>query len=184
MLPIFHFSIERWKYNSDYEVYVSNMGRVKDKKKNDLKPRTNSGGYLSVCIVHNELKKTISIHRLVLTTWKPVPDMDNLTVDHIDHNKRNNKLSNLEWVTREENQQRAREDYVNLIPEKIAEKANIGIVFRNSTQIIVFKDIDEALKVVNAFVKDVEGIDAMRRKIQNSFTTGRKIYGGYWYCNK
>ena len=48
-----------------------------------------------------------SAHRLVLLTWKPIPNAEDLTVDHLDHNKRNNKLSNLEWVTQKENSSRA-----------------------------------------------------------------------------
>lgn len=34
--------------------------------------------------------------------------MEQLTVDHLDHNKRNNSVDNLEWVTRAENMRRAR----------------------------------------------------------------------------
>jgi hypothetical protein len=52
------------------------------------------------------------LHRLVMLTWKPTPEAEGLTVDHLDHNKRNNALSNLEWVTREENVRRAAEDYL------------------------------------------------------------------------
>ena len=47
-----------------------------------------------------------------MMTWKPIAGMDKMTVDHLDHNKRNNKLSNLEWVTEEENQRRAAEDHI------------------------------------------------------------------------
>jgi len=38
--------------------------------------------------------------------------MDNLTVDHLDHNKRNNCVDNLEWVTDSENKRRAKEDHL------------------------------------------------------------------------
>ena len=40
-----------------------------------------------------------------------------MTVDHLDHNKRNNCISNLEWVTREENQERAQADIVYCNPK-------------------------------------------------------------------
>jgi hypothetical protein len=50
-----------------------------------------------------------------MLTWKPTPEAEKLTVDHLDHNKRNNALSNLEWVTKEENERRADADYVGNI---------------------------------------------------------------------
>jgi hypothetical protein len=39
-------------------------------------------------------------------------DAENLTVDHLDHNKRNNSLDNLEWVSEEENLRRAKADLI------------------------------------------------------------------------
>jgi len=44
-----------------------------------------------------------SVHRLILENFNPVEGMENLQVNHIDGNKRNNKLSNLEWTTCQEN---------------------------------------------------------------------------------
>jgi hypothetical protein len=38
--------------------------------------------------------------------------MDNLTVDHLDHNKRNNSIDNLEWVTESDNKRRAVNDHL------------------------------------------------------------------------
>ena len=42
------------------------------------------------------------IHRLVMETWNPCDDPDK-EVDHIDNNKLNNALSNLQWLTHAEN---------------------------------------------------------------------------------
>ena len=52
------------------------------------------------------------MHRLVLLTWRPIPNAEDLTVDHLNHNKRDNSVNNLEWVTEEENLTRAKNDYV------------------------------------------------------------------------
>lgn len=88
-----HFGIERWKYNKEYNVYVSNYGNIKDENKQIIYPK-GLNGYLF--IVHN--KKVIRVHRLVLETFKP-QTQEGLTVDHIDHNIRNNRLSNLRWLS-------------------------------------------------------------------------------------
>ena len=109
ILPKIFLGIERWKWNKEYRVYVSNMGHFKDEHKEDLPFKTTTSGYLNV--------KTRCgyklAHRLVMLTWRPIPGAEDLTVDHLDHNKRNNALTNLEWVTREENLRRADEDHLD-----------------------------------------------------------------------
>ena len=109
ILPKIFLGIERWKWNKEYRVYVSNMGHFNDAYKQDLPFKTTTSGYLNV--------KTRCgyklAHRLVMLTWRPIPGAEDLTVDHLDHNKRNNALTNLEWVTREENLRRAGEDHLD-----------------------------------------------------------------------
>ena len=109
MLPTIKLSIERWKYNPTFELYVSNMGHVKNKSKADVAPKIMTNGYV-VVYVNGSNPRWVLLHRLVMLTWRPTPEAEDLTVDHLDHNKRNNALSNLEWVTMEENLRRANED--------------------------------------------------------------------------
>lgn len=111
IFPTIKLNIERWKYNSTFELYVSNMGHVKNKSKADVAPKIMMNGYV-VVHVGGSNPRWILLHRLVMLTWKPTPEAEDLTVDHLDHNKRNNALSNLEWVTQEENARRAAEDYL------------------------------------------------------------------------
>lgn len=108
ILPSFNFNIERWKWNEEYRVYVSTLGRFKDEHKKLLPIKINSSGY---CLIKTDVGMRL-VHRLVMLTWRPVPDAENLTVDHLDHNKRYNAVFNLEWVTEEENKRRAKEDYI------------------------------------------------------------------------
>lgn len=111
MLPTFKFNIERWKYNPHFELWVSNMGHIRNRDKKDIAPKVKNDGYLAVK-VYGSLNRYMSLHRVVMLTWKPTPEAEKLTVDHLDHNKRNNALSNLEWVTRSENESRARRDFL------------------------------------------------------------------------
>ena len=108
MFPNFKFNIERWRWNDEYRVYVSTAGRCKDEHKRLLPIKINTSGY---CLVKTACGYRL-VHRLVMRTWNPIPDAENLTVDHLDHNKRNNDLRNLEWVTLDENHRRAKEDLI------------------------------------------------------------------------
>lgn len=100
-LPKLHIELERWKYCTALDIYVSNLGRLKDKDGN-IQTVCTSNGYLHW--------KGKAVHRIVMQTWNPVPGYAFLTVDHLDHNTRNNKFSNLEWVTAEENKARDKAD--------------------------------------------------------------------------
>lgn len=64
-----------------------------------------SGGYRQVGLYKNGACKMYCIHKLVATTFIPNPDGCTI-VDHIDGNKQNNRVDNLEWVTQKENVQR------------------------------------------------------------------------------
>lgn len=52
-------------------------------------------------------KRTFRVHRLVMMAFNPVENMNELEVNHLDGNKKNNKLENLEWCTASENQKHA-----------------------------------------------------------------------------
>ena len=109
ILPRFIFRMERWKWNKEYRIYVSNMGHFMDKHKRVIPIRVNQSGYVGIKTPYG----FILAHRLVMRTWRPTVNMEGLTVDHLDHNKRNNSVENLEWVTSEENFRRACEDYID-----------------------------------------------------------------------
>ena len=106
--PRFIFKVEKWKWNKEFRLYVSNTGKFRDEHKQPIPIKLNQNGYI-VIKTRNGYQ---TAHRLVMKTWMPTEDMDNLTVDHLDHNKRNNCVDNLEWVTESENKRRAKEDHL------------------------------------------------------------------------
>lgn len=96
--------MEIWKDIKDYEGYyqVSSYGQVKSLLTNKiLVGDTNSLGYRRVTL-YAPIKKRFFIHRLVALHFCK-GYQENLIVNHKDGNKTNNKVENLEWVTRSEN---------------------------------------------------------------------------------
>lgn len=67
-----------------------------------LKPRINKNGYEYVNLYNKDGRKTKKIHRLVAETFIPNPK-NAPQVNHIDCNKLNNHVENLEWCTQQEN---------------------------------------------------------------------------------
>lgn len=75
-------------------------GRVFDAQKNCLTPEfENNGGYLKINIGNGKQKY---VHRVVAEAFIPNPE-NKPCVNHIDGNKKNNHVDNLEWVTYSEN---------------------------------------------------------------------------------
>ncbi len=88
---------EIWLYNTEHDIYCSNIGRVKTKRGKSYGGRVcgNYRGYQ-----HNGQK--LLIHRIVALTFLPTID-PTLFVDHIDGDPSNNNAINLQWVTPQEN---------------------------------------------------------------------------------
>ena len=124
-----HFSIERWKWNPDFGIYVSTKGRFKNSDKRLIPIQIKEGGYCTVYCGGNVHRQMLA-HRVVMLTWRPTANAENLTVDHLDHNKRNNALDNLEWATEAENLRRAKADLVVSVegdPEMV-KKVDVSVV--------------------------------------------------------
>ena len=127
---------EIWKdikgYKGKYQ--ISNFGRVRALVKWDvnkrkfvkhikiLKPTDNGYGYLIISLKDRGVKKNQYIHRLVaehfIDNKRKCPE-----VNHIDYDKYNNRVSNLEWCTRREN---VRHSIPNMRCRRKKSKTNTG----------------------------------------------------------
>lgn len=106
-LELDNFPKEEWKDVENYEglYQVSNLGKVKSLKDNNGKPREKimkqektKNGYLRIMLCKNGKRERFLVHRLVAQAFLENPS--NLPcVNHIDENKENNQVDNLEWCT-------------------------------------------------------------------------------------
>lgn len=96
---------ELWKSVLHFEgLYeVSSLGNVKSLRQNKImKHNVDKGGYHRVPLYKNGKKLYKAIHRLVAQAF--IPNIDNKPqVNHIDSDRSNNNVNNLEWVTSSEN---------------------------------------------------------------------------------
>lgn len=108
---------EIWKDIAEFEGYyqVSNLGNVRSvdrllncgnhrgiRKGRELKQKEDKHGYMNVCLSKSQKSKTVRTHRLVAMMFIDNPD-NKPYVNHIDGNKTNNCVTNLEWCTSAEN---------------------------------------------------------------------------------
>lgn len=136
-------------YENFYE--ISNLGTVRStsyKGVRILKPSKTKKGYLNVVLCVNQIKTHKLIHRLVAESFLENPN-NYETVNHKDEDKLNNCVSNLEWLSTEDNNRYSNKsmlskDQVLQIPSLIdcgytqLEIANHFKVSRRTIQFILF----------------------------------------------
>lgn len=94
-----------WKPVVGFEGFylVSDTGEVKSVRKNRLlKPSIDRYGYLKLVLTLNGKPHYVTVHRLVAMAFIPNPE-GKKTVNHINEDKLDNRVGNLEWMTSKEN---------------------------------------------------------------------------------
>ena len=153
---------EEWRdisgFNGNYQ--ISNFGRVKSKERvvsnsvrtyvkeeQILRTQTMKSGYKCVVLREAGKKKLLKIHRLVATAF--ISNPDNLPcVNHIDGNKTNNFVGNLEWCTVEYNNKHAIQNGL----KPLVCGSNVQKIFQlNNAELSinqVFESIAEASRII------------------------------------
>lgn len=101
------------------EYKVTDSGDVIGKRGKIMRGGVDRNGYRAVLLSYYPKQKNAFVHRLVLSTFCPVENMDALDVNHKDGNKLNNNLENLEWCTRSEN---IKHSYANGLQNNVSNK--------------------------------------------------------------
>ncbi|SCW57420.1 HNH endonuclease [Paenibacillus tianmuensis] len=152
---------EVWREIAGYETLyqISNYGRVKslgnsqDRQEKILKQQLQRDGYKRVWLYKKGLKrKRFPVHRLVANAFIPNP-LRKEQVNHQNGNKLDNRLENLNWMTRKEN---------------IAHAYETGLVKKNKNPVIAthldtgeqrqFKSQKEASRELGFYMKNISNV--------------------------
>jgi hypothetical protein len=157
---------EVWKDIPEYEglYQISNLGRVKSFQRNReliLKSFKNRYGYHQVDLSKNKKGKSYTNHRLVMLTFKLDVKSYYDEVNHIDGNKENNHIDNLEWCTRSENIQHAYDNELrtskgeNNARSKLTEIQVKKIRFYGKNQIFNQSDLSKMFNVNTRSISNI-----------------------------
>ena len=144
-----------YKINENGEIYsIPRKGTINNIRK--ISQRKNKYGYMQVVLMKNNKMKTFLVHRLVAQAF--IPNYNSFPqVNHIDGNKANNRVANLQWCTVSHNTKHAYEnnlggfrDVVSKNLQKINDKnAYHYVEIKNEYETKIFSSTSDASKYLN-----------------------------------
>lgn len=170
-------------YEGLYE--VSNYGRIRTIKRQGTDSRIRSTtldrtGYLRVALLKHGISKSYAVHRLVCMAFLDNPESKR-TVNHIDGNKQNNILSNLEWMTHSENHKHS---YDNL-GRKTHMEGKYGVLHHNAKKVYATNKLTGVCICFTSLTEAATATGCNIPHISSCCTGARKSHGGYfWTFNK
>ena len=176
---------EQWKQRLGFDNYlISNTGRVISTTKNrtkELKAQQDSIGYLHFRLYPDEpifgfydnnrgkKPRLFKVHRLVLETFSPTLDTT-LEVNHLNGDKHDNRITNLEWVTKSQNMKHSYETGLREFQSLKTAKAN------RRPLVAIYKDGTERYFEGNIIAKF--GLGCSLGTIANRLRDGEEILRG------
>ena len=129
---------------SNGKIYsTKNIGRGKYHK--EITQRENEDGYMTVTVGKNDNRTKMSVHRIVAMAF--IENPDNLPeVDHIDNDRKNNDVSNLQWISSCDNKSK--------IPFETRSKNTSGM--KNGRAKLTDEDVIEIRRLYNEGMRKYE----------------------------
>lgn len=151
--------MEVWKqipFETGYE--VSDKGRVRNlKTKKIRKTSLDKNGYEKITLYPSWV--TYTVHRLVGFTFLADSYQEGLQIDHLDANRTNNTVENLEWVTPQENQNR-----IKYRPPKVGTNNQSAIINDMIAYEIKYSFSESISEIVERLSVSRNIVEAVRRR--------------------
>ena len=160
-------------YDDQEVYYVSSFGRIWNRKNREWISKYEYRGRYKVSLY----SRSHILSRVVAITFIPNPD-NKPEVNHKDENPQNNRVDNLEWVTRKENLNRACNDLIKIQEneESKINKQSDFIIYANKAKFNSFDDAAKWIAKKNG-MKENTNLDMVKKSILSSIRTQKK------YCN-
>jgi hypothetical protein len=163
---------EVWKDIKGFDglYQVSNLGRIKSLRygTNILKPFLTGKGYLTVDLCFKGKRKSVRVHRLVADAFIPNPT-NKSQINHINGNKKDNSVKNLEWNTQSENINHAFKIGLNERSEEAGKKKKAVYQIKHGIIINQFNSISEAERITNTPRQNIRKVINGKRYSANGY---------------
>jgi len=161
---------EIWRAHPDFEkIEVSSFGRVRSVKGHYYTGFIDKDGYIIVGFRMNGKRVSKKVHRLVAQTFLPNPN-NFPQINHLDCNRKNNNVDNLEWCDASYNQQ-YREKYGVSNTEALGH--SVFAINLTALEVSHFSSQNEASRVLGVSQGNINMV------IKGS----RNQTGGFWFVN-
>lgn len=108
------------------DYWITVRGEVYKKTGKLMPEHPHHTGYPRVSVIKNGKSTSLNVHNLVAYTFKPIPSKLIPAIDHVDVDKTNHELHNLEFTGQAENTRRAYQEGANKSAQPIAACDNTG----------------------------------------------------------
>ena len=153
------------------DYWINAKGEVYKKTGEHMPEHPHHTGYPRVSVIKNGKSTSLNVHNLVAYTFKPIPSKLLPAIDHVDVDKTNHALENLEFTGQAENTRRAYQEGANKTSKPVAQCADDGSIIQ------VFYSIMDAERTMK---EQGRSSRVSLRSVANGTSRRKKAYGYKW----